>query len=109
MRTIFQHLGFKVILTRYWNCYVHEHRYFFVLKWPGHKQISKDFCTAQQANEAALEIAEALEGNYLRTLRQELSRTWKSEPALPGSLMNRKSATPGEDGPASPNELHACS
>ena len=61
LKTKFELKGFKVILTQYWNCYVHEHRYFFVLKGFGHKHISKDFCTAQRANKGALEIAEALE------------------------------------------------
>jgi len=53
------HEGFKIILTRYWNCRFHEHRYFFAVEWPGHKQISPDFCTAEQANKAALQFTDA--------------------------------------------------
>jgi hypothetical protein len=70
VKTTFELKGFKVVLTQYWNCYVHEHRYFFVLRGSGHKHISKDFCTAQRANKAALEIAEALMGDDLQILRE---------------------------------------
>jgi hypothetical protein len=89
VKTKFEIKGFKVTLTQYWNCYVHEHRYFFVLKGSGQKHISKDFCTAQRAKQAALEIAEALEANDLQTLR---ARTFPAgvtrarRIALPGSL-----------------------
>jgi len=93
VKTTFELKGFKVILNRYWNCYVHEHRYFFILKGPGHKHTSQDFCSALQANEAALQFAEELEGDYLKKLRQELSRTLRLEPLAGGSARNGNSAT----------------
>jgi hypothetical protein len=62
VKTNFAYNGLKVTLTQYWNSALNKDSHFFVLEGPGYKHISKDFCTDQEANRAALNFAKRAGG-----------------------------------------------